>query len=113
MTKWFRRVGAALKRYWWAALGSALITGWAIWRIFSRRPSEASNPLPSASAVPVAEAVEAQVAETRAVVAEQLAEIGQAEEQAHQEEQDAHAQIRSGGGDAVDELLYGRKVDGG
>jgi hypothetical protein len=112
MKAWLRRVGAALKRYWWAAVGSALIAGWAIWRIFDRRPSPVRQE-PGASAVPIAEAVEAEVAETRAVVAEQLAEIGQAEQQAKEEEQDAHAQIRSGGGDAVDELLYGRKVDGG
>jgi hypothetical protein len=30
MKAWLRRVGAALKRYWWAAVGSALIAGWAI-----------------------------------------------------------------------------------
>lgn len=112
MMVWLRRVGAALKRYWWAALGSALITAWAIWRIFDRRPSSVPQ-APSVSAVPVAEAVEAEVAETRATVAAQLTEIDQAEQQAEQKEQDAHAQIRSGGGDAVDELLYGRKVDGG
>jgi thiol:disulfide interchange protein len=112
MMAWLRRVGAALKRYWWAALGSALIAACAIWRIFAWR-SQSAPQAPSVSTVPVAEAVEAEVAETRAVIAAQLTEIGQAEQQVEQKEQDAHAQIRNGGGDTVDKLLYGRKIDGG
>lgn len=112
MRAWLQRIGDALKRYWWAALGGAFIAAWFVWRIF-RRPDESVPNAPSVSAVPVAEAVEAEVAETRAVVAEELAAVAQAEQEAEQEEQDAHAQIRDGGGDAVDRVLYGRQVDGG
>lgn len=115
MRAWLRRVGAALKRYWYWALGSALIAGWALWRVFYRAKPSGTDTAPTATVGPseVAEAADQQITEMRAEVAAQLATVERAEAQVQKEEQDAHEQIRAGGGDAVDELLYGRKVDGG